>query len=165
MDVKSAIIDQYGAALEMLKRAITNCPPGRWNDPQGRKKFWQVAYHTLFYTYLYSHDSLDNFKPWAKHRQDYHRLGTSPENPEAPEPYSREEVLEFLDLCRRTVEINLNAQNLEAASGFDWLPFNKLELQLYNLRHIQHHTAELIEWLGATEGIEVDWIGVTPALT
>jgi hypothetical protein len=26
---------------------------------------------------------------------------------------------------------------LEAESGFHWLPFDKLELQVYNIRHIQ----------------------------
>ena len=32
--------------------------------------------------------------------------------------------------------------NLEAASGFDWLPFSELELQFYTIRHIQQHTGE-----------------------
>ncbi len=163
MDVRSALIDQYGAALEMLKQAILQCPPSRWNDPQDRKQFWQVAYHTLFYTHLYLHDSLNAFQPWAKHRQEYHRLEQSPEKDEIVEPYRREEVLEFLELCRQTVAANLTAQDLEAESGFDWLPFNKLELQLYNIRHIQHHAAELIEWLGANEGIDVDWVSTAPA--
>jgi len=27
-------------------------------------------------------------------------------------------------------------------SGFDWLPFDKLELQFYNIRHIMQHTGE-----------------------
>lgn len=163
MDVKRALIDQYGAALEMLKQAINKCPHSRWNDPQERKKFWQVAYHTLYYTYLYLHENRNAFKAWAKHPQDYHRLGRSPEKAEMVEPYSREEILEFLELCRQTVEVNLTAQNLEAESGFDWLPFNKLELHLYNIRHIQHHAAELIEWLGVTEGIDVEWVSIAPA--
>jgi hypothetical protein len=163
MDVKRALIDQYGAALEMLKQAITKCPDARWNDSQDRKKFWQVAYHTLFYTHLYLQESLKNFKPWEKHHKDIQRLVPLPERPEVDEPYSREEVLEFYKLCLQRVEDKVSSQNLEAESGFDWLPFKKLELQLYNIRHIQHHAAELIEWLGATEGIDVEWVGMAPA--
>jgi hypothetical protein len=163
MDVKRALIDQYGAALEMLKQAIIKCPAARWNDAQDRKKFWQVAYHTLFYTHLYLHDGLKDFKPWAKHRQDYHQLRSLPEKVAIGEPYSREEVLEFFELCQQTVEDKVSFLDLEAESGFDWLPFSKLELQLYNIRHIQHHAAELIEWLGATQGIDVDWVGMAPA--
>ena len=162
MDIKKAIIDQYGAALEMLKQAIIQCPAARWHDAQDRKKFWQVAYHTLFFTHLYLHDNEKAFKSWAKHRQDYQRLGSFPEKTELNEPYSREEILEFFELCRQTVEDKVATQNLEAESGFDWLPFNKLELQLYNIRHIQHHAAELIEWLGANEGIDVDWVSMAP---
>jgi hypothetical protein len=163
MDVKSSLIDQYGAALEMLKQAITKCPAARWNDAQARKKFWQVAYHTLFYTHLYLQESLKNFKPWEKHHKEYEHLGPLHEKAENTEPYSREEILEFLELCRQTVEVNVTSQNLEAESGFDWLPFSKLELQLYNIRHVQHHAAELIEWLGATEGIDVDWVAMAPS--
>ena len=165
MDVKSALIDQYGAALEMLKQAIIQCPAASWNDTQDRKQFWQVAYHTLFYTHLYLHDNLKAFQPWAKHSKEAEHLGPLHEKAEMVEPYSRAEVLEFLELCRQTVEKNVSSQDLEAESGFDWLPFNKLELQLYNIRHIQHHAAELIEWLGAAEGIDVDWVSTTPART
>jgi hypothetical protein len=163
MDVKSAIIDQYGAALEMLRLAIVQCPDARWNDAQGRKMFWLVAYHALFYTHLYLSDNLGKFKPWEKYRKDIHRLGSFPEKSAVGEPYCQEEMLEFLELCRQTVVEKVTSQNLEAESGFEWLPFNKLELQLYNIRHLQHHAAELIEWLGANAGIDVDWVGTAPA--
>jgi hypothetical protein len=162
MDIKSAIIDQYGAALEMLRQAIIKCPEASWDSAQDRKTFWLVAYHALFYTHLYLHDSLKTFKPWAKHRPDIHRLGSLSASSEIVQPYSRAEMLEFLELCRQTVTDRVSTQNLEAASGFEWLPFNKLELQLYNIRHLQHHTAELIEWLGASAGIDVDWVGIAP---
>jgi len=159
MEMIKAIIDQYWAALEMLKQVITQCPAGRWNDPNSRKKFWQAAYHALYYTHLYLHTSMNDFKPWAKHRKEYRDPWP---NPEVYEPCSREAMLEFLELCRQMVDINVSTQNLDAPSGFDWLPFSKLELQLYNMRHVQHHAAELIEWLGAIEGIEVDWVSTAP---
>ena len=47
--------------------------------------------------------------------------------------------------------------------GFYWLPFNKLELQFYNIRHIQQHTGELYERLGTRENIELDWVSIQPA--
>ena len=36
----------------------------------------------------------------------------------------------------------------------------KLELQIYNLRHLQQHTGELMERLGSRAGIDVDWVGM-----
>jgi hypothetical protein len=56
----------------------------------------------------------------------------------------------------------VDALDLEGASGFYWLPFDKLELQFYNIRHVQHHTGELYERLGATEDVELDWVGIGP---
>ncbi len=158
MEIKSVLIDQYGAAMEMLRQAILKCPPSLWvGGDQGRKPFWQVAYHALFYTHLYLQDGLKGFKPWARHRMNINRLGV-----EVSEPYSQAEVLEFYDLCCQAVVEKVTALDLVADSGFEWLPFSKLELQLYNIRHIQHHAAELIEYLGAQQGIEVDWVGMAP---
>jgi hypothetical protein len=50
--------------------------------------------------------------------------------------------------------------DLDAESGFHWLRFDKLQLQFYNIRHIQHHTGELCERLGGTGEIEVAWVGM-----
>jgi hypothetical protein len=47
----------------------------------------------------------------------------------------------------------------EGPSGFEWLPFGKLELQVSSLRRSQQHTAELMERLGSRAGIHVDWAG------
>jgi len=61
------------------------------------------------------------------------------------------------------VRKRLPQTDLEAESGFYWLPFNKLELQFYNIRHIQQHTGELYERLGTRANIELDWVGMQPA--
>jgi hypothetical protein len=37
--------------------------------------------------------------------------------------------------------------------------YHKLELHLYNIRHIQHHVGELYERLGARNGTILDWVG------
>ena len=68
------------------------------------------------------------------------------------------EILEYIDLVRQELSSFLDATNLEGESGFHWLPFNKLELQFYNIRHIQQHAGELCERLFAETGIEIDWV-------
>jgi len=52
--------------------------------------------------------------------------------------------------------------DLQAESGFHWLPFNKLELQLYNLRHTQQHIGELYERLDKYD-IKLNWVKQQPA--
>lgn len=83
--------------------------------------------------------------PWAKNKAGSHRLEKEGET------YRKEEILECLEICREPVVMQVQALDLKAPSGFEWLAFNKLELQFYTIRHIQHHTRELCKRLGATD--------------
>ena len=79
--------------------------------------------------------------------------------PEIGEPFTKEEILAYLDMCQHEVNEKTRELDLDAESGFEWLPFNKLELQFYNIRHLQQHTGELMERLGTRANIEVNWVG------
>jgi len=162
MEAKQIIQSQYLASLAMLKQAIDKCPQELWAAPEDKNKFWHVAYHALFYTHLYLQNGEKEFQPWEKHRPEYQFMGPMPwpphNLPNIGEPYSKEDVLAYWEFVRKQVQECVPALDLEAASGFEWLPFGKLELQFYNIRHLQHHAAELYERLGAKAGIELDWI-------
>jgi hypothetical protein len=166
MDVEKAIRSQYRASLEMLKQAIVKCPESLWDDQEHKNKFWHVSYHALFYTHLYLQPSEKNFVPWIRHRDEYQFMGPFPwpphEEPEIREPYSKKEILEYFEICQEQVDEQVVSLNLDAESGFYWLPFSKMELQFYNIRHLQHHTGELCERLGNRGDIEVDWVGMKP---
>jgi len=154
-DEKSVYISQYLAALAMLKETVSGCPDGLWDHPDDRTKFWHVAYHALFYLHLYLQDTGGDFQPWARHRPEYHRF-----QPDAAlKPYDRADILEYLEFCQAQVRERVQNTDFDAVSGFDWLPFDKRELQLYNLRHLQQHTGELMERLGTRTGVEIHWVG------
>lgn len=157
MNPKSVIQSQYKAALAMLRQAIEKCPDALWADASYQNPFWRVAYHTLIYTHFYLGPSEDNFTPWEKHQQDLQLLGQ-----EIPgtRVYRKTELLDYLALVLDQVDLQVGAMDLAAESGFHWLPFNKLELQFYNIRHVQQHTGELCERLGAQGEVEVAWVGM-----
>ena len=157
MRLKEAIKSQYFAALKMLQGAIEKCPDAMWVDTNYVNPFWRVAYHTIIYTHFYLSPTEGDFVPWERHMDGMQLLGD--ESPDA-HPYSKVDLLAYLDLCWEQVNIQVASLDIEVASGFDWLPFDKLELQLYNIRHIQQHTGELCERLGAHGEIEVDWVGM-----
>ena len=159
MSLHSVVRSQYLAALEMLKLSVERCPASLWNHPDDPTPFWRVAYHALFYTHLYLQATEADFRPWEKHREKAAHLGT----PLAGEPYSLEDILVYLAICQQQVDARTAQLDPEAASGFYWLPFDKLELQFYTIRHIQQHAGELMERLGSRAGIEVDWVGRGPA--
>jgi hypothetical protein len=160
MDTRKIIQSQYCAALEMLKQAVEHCPDALWNAAGDKNKFWQIAYHALFYTHLYLQKTVAGFKPWAKHQDGTQQPGSAAENTSAA--YAREEILAYLAICQEEVAEKVRLLDLEAPSGFEWLPFSKLELQIYTIRHIQQHAGELYERLGAREGIDVGWVDRCP---
>ncbi len=163
MNIPEVIISQYRAALTMLEQAVERCPDPLWDSPDDKTKFWRIAYHALFYIHFYLQDSEQAFLPWGKHRSEYQFLGQVPWPPHAPPqigaPYNKESVLDYLAFCRQQVLDRVPKLNWEAGSGFEWLPFGKLELQFYSLRHLQQHTGELMERLGTRAGVEIDWVG------
>ena len=167
MDTKALIQSQYHATLDMLEEAIRACPEGLWADTSYTNAFWHVAYHATFYTHRYLSDSLEGFAPWSNGRPEYEFLGDKlpwpPHNkPNIGEPYTIAEVLEYMTLCRQVVEDKVSTLDLEAASGFEWLPFNKLELQFYNIRHTQHHTGQLAERLLSSGDAGIGWVAYHP---
>jgi hypothetical protein len=164
-EMHQVIQSQYLASLEMLRQAIVRCPASLWADAAYKNPFWHLAYHALFYTHLYAQPSQEHFVQWAKHREQYEFLGALPwpphDEPDIGEPYSKDEVLEYYELCQQQVIERVALLDLDAAeSGFFWLPMGKMELQFYNIRHLQHHTGQLCERLRTAEGIGIDWVSM-----
>ncbi len=153
MDLAAILISQYQASLEMLKQTITECPESIWNAASDKNKFWQVAYHALFFTHLYLGDSEEAFTPWIKHREQYEDF----EMPQVGEPYDRDTVLEYLAFCQQ--EVAERVPRLDLEDSFSGRPYNKLELQIYSIRHIMQHTGELMERVGTRADAQIDWVG------
>jgi len=152
--LEEAIRSQYHAALEMTGQAIEKCPPTLWNRAQDKNKFWQVAYHALFYTHLYLQPVEADFTRWSGHIPGSERM-----EPVSGQPLSQQAMKTYLAFCHEQVETIVPTLDFEAASGFSWLPMSKLEVQFYSLRHLQLHTGELAERLWDAAGIEVHWVG------
>src|SRR5260370_38850121 len=133
LNILHSVARQYRASLAMLGQAIHLCPESLWKDKEYPNRFWHIAYLALFYTHLYLQPSEADFRPRAKHRQDYQYLGPLPCSPRAgpkiETPYTEAEVLEYHEICLAEVESRAPALDLEAASDFPWLPFNNMELQ------------------------------------
>ncbi len=143
MDMYQVIQSQYLASLAMLKQAINKCPADVWDAPQDTDKFWFKAYHTLYYVRLYLKIPNKDSIRWKKH---------------PTVSLSKEEALKYLAFVEQLVADNIPVMDFDSNSGYSWLPTNKLELQLYNLRHIQQHTGELYERLGTRKNIKLNWV-------
>jgi hypothetical protein len=153
VNILNSVARQYGASLAMLRQTIDACPESLWLAPEYPNRYWHIAYHVVYYTNFYLQPTEAGFRPWAKHKQDSQYLKQKIET-----PYTKSEVLDFHELCCAEVEAKVPAIDLEAPSGFQWLPFNKLELQFYNIRHLQHHTGQLADRLRTAMNIGTPWV-------
>lgn len=161
VDIRSALKGQYRAALAMLREAMELCPESLWAGGGYAVPFWQVAYHTLYFTHLYLHQRIENFQPWALHRAEHHDLPWPVGSGAViADPYTKAELLSYWAIVDGMVAGAVDTLDLEApGSGFPWhATIPKIEHQLHNLRHIQHHAALLSGRLRRTGGMEVRWV-------
>ncbi len=157
---------QFEPAIAMLGDALRDCPdelweqrlwqdqPGQW-VAAGFSTFWYLGYHTLFWLDLYLTGAEEGFAPPAPFDLVEMDAGEL-----LPRAYTREELLGYLEYCRRKCRETLGAMSIEQANRscrFAWgeLPF--AELQLYNLRHVQEHGAQLRMFIGQQAGKSTRW--------
>ena len=139
---RAVIWRQFGASIQMLENAIAACPDDLWDDRSRQTEFWYVVYHTLFFLDLYLSGSVEGFAPPAPFTLDeLDPAGLLPE-----QPYTKEELHTYLEhgreKCRAVIE-TLTDEKARRRCEFGWIDVNFSELLLYNLRHVQHHAAQL----------------------
>lgn len=156
------IANQYEAALCTLNACVDACPDTAWNGPVVNLKFCQVVFHTLFYADYYLGVSEEPFRQQAFHRQHAAVFGEYEElQPAAPiNLYEKPWIKVYLQYCReKAVEVarSETAESLAAPSGFPRKPFTRAEGHVYNIRHIQHHAAQLSMRLRMDSQIDIPW--------
>jgi uncharacterized damage-inducible protein DinB len=163
--LKTILWQQFGAAIDMLENAMHACPDEHWSNPNEKPAwvnrdvvgFWYVVYHTLFWLDFYLAESEDGFLPPAPFTLDeLDPAGLLPER-----PYSKEELQRCLDHCRQKCRAAIEAltdEKAEARRTLSWGEVSRLELMLYSLRHVQHHTGQLNLLLRQTIDSAPRWV-------
>lgn len=146
--LRSALKSQYSAAIHTLLDVVDACDDALWTaQPPGTIAIWRIAHHTLWYTNLYASKDESHFRGWPGHRDDHQHIAPifweDNRAPTLGQPTTRQQMHEFADYVLRYVATSLADDDFTGPSGFPWLPFGRLEMHLYNMRHIQHHAAIL----------------------
>jgi hypothetical protein len=154
---RSAIRQQFHAAIDMLGNAIEACPDCVWHG-QGRFAFWYLAYHTIFFLDLYlSAEGEDQFRPPPPFG-----LSELEDDVNVPEPaYSKDVLLGYLGHCRQklgAVMAGMTEAWVTDACPFPYRAMSNGELLLYNMRHVQHHAAQLNMRLRQAIDSAPDWV-------
>jgi hypothetical protein len=139
---REVLWQQFGASIDMLENAVVACPEKLWGERSERPEFWYVVYHTLFFLDLYLYGSVEGFAPPAPFTLD--ELDPSGLMPERV--YTKDELQTYLEHCRRKcreVLDSLTDEKAERRCEFAWGEMSFAELLLDNMRHVQHHAAQL----------------------
>jgi hypothetical protein len=155
---KQSLWQQFGASIDMLENALQMCPPGLWHDPQKDQwfDFWYIAYHTLFYLDFYLSDTPDNFMPPAPFTLSEFSADEFPMR-----AYEKAELLGYLEHCRQKCKAQIESfddHKLEQRFQAWNKSFSLLELAFYNMRHVQHHAAQLNFLLRQTIDDAPKWV-------
>ena len=129
---KKIIWQQFGAAMDMLENAIVACPDYLWDTDA---KCWYISYHTLFYLDYYL--TRGDFMPPAPYTlSELDPAGVLPDR-----TYSKTELLDYLqysrEKCRELIDSLVTGEEVFSKK------YSVFEILLYNMRHVQHHTAQL----------------------
>src|SRR5262245_21068131 len=84
---KNALKNQYHSALAMLRESIEQCSEEMWFSEKHVNAFWQIAYHTLFFTHIYLQVDEAAFQPWREHQSEVNPDGCAgPPDPDSTLP-------------------------------------------------------------------------------
>jgi DinB superfamily len=160
--LQSLIWGQFGAAIDTLDKAIDACPEHIWNDRTRFPEYWYVAYHTLFFLDYYLSDakSEKDFVPPPPYTlSELDPAGVLPDR-----IYTQAELSTYLTHCREKCRLKiagLTDEKMAEPCGFEYRNFSVAELMLYNMRHVQHHSAQMNLILRQTIDSAPTWVGQT----
>ena len=155
---KSSIRQQFHAAIDMLANAIQACPDSVWSGEWPRA-FWSLAFHAVFFLDLYlSPDGEPGYRPptpFGRTELEGDR-GLPPQR-----VYSKDELLSYIDHARGNLDkvmAEMTDAWAESSCPFPYRAMSNGELLLYNMRHVQHHAAQLNLLLRQSIDYAPDWV-------
>ncbi|MBC8353770.1 MAG: DinB family protein [Planctomycetes bacterium] len=161
--IKELFANQYEAAFCTLSACVERCPDKSWNAPVARFPFSQVALHTLIFADLYLSRDEDAMKSQPYHREHPSFFGQYEQllDQEPTEVYERAAIKSYLEFCRARASAVTQSETVESLAvpcGFPRKDFSRAELHVCNIRHIQHHAAQLTLRLRLDANVDTPWV-------
>ncbi len=154
--INETIWRQFGASIDMLENAIKLCPLELWDT---EKKFWYITYHCLFWLDYYLTLDPANFEPPSPYTlSEFDPSGAMPSR-----TYTKEELITYLQYSRKKCFDLVSTMTEEIANSRwinDYKNYSVFEILLYNMRHVQHHTAQLNLLLRQETNTAPKWVSI-----
>ena len=165
--LKENLWSQFGATIDMLQNAIEKCPDELWSS---NRRFFYMSYHTVVFLDYYLTIPPKNFtSPLPFTLIDQNKIPADAIDDLQPDRfYTKIEILDYLNFsrgkCRKLIssltEAGLNERFVEDLDQ-GRMDYPILEILLYNMRHVQHHAAQLNLMLRQNNIDAPHWVGRT----
>ncbi len=138
----------------MLENAIYMFSDEHWDTALD---FWYLSFRCLFWPDYYLSVEPRKFEPPKPFTfSEFDRTGKKPDR-----TYTRSEILTCLEHCRQKARKHIEEftpSRMNARWNNESKNFSFLEILLYNMRHIQHHVAQLNLYLRQTIDRAPKWV-------
>lgn len=158
--LKESLWNQFGASIDMLKNAIEMQPEERWHTS---KRFFYTAYHVLVFLDYYLTFPVKSMSSPLPFTITETNLPAEALDDILPDRiYSKKELLDYLhanrEKCRQLIS-SLTEEKISERWINEWgKNYSLLEMLLYNMRHVQHHAAQLNMMLRNEIGDAPEWV-------
>ncbi len=150
--IKRSLWSQFGASMDMLENVLQLCPDTYFESD---RKFFHLAFHSIIFLDYYLTIPPKDFSPVLSFTiKDPNELPDEAIGDVFPDRlYSKKELIAYLSFCRQKcrqlisslTEEQLGQRFVEEGEK-DAMDFSLMEILLYNMRHVQHHVAQL-NWM------------------
>ncbi|MGC6480457.1 MAG: DinB family protein [Flavobacteriaceae bacterium] len=144
---------QFEASIGMLRKAIKICPPHIW---ESHLQFSCIAYRSLLWMDYYLTVNPEKFLP----PHPFALTEFTSERSLQKCTYTQRQLLNYLlhneeKACHLILCLNEELANARWVN--DYQNYSVLEIILFNIRHIQHHAAELSMILRQEKQVAPKW--------
>jgi hypothetical protein len=146
------------ASLDMLDNAMSVCPDELWERPSHEMGFWYIAYHALWFL---DHDLSPAEGKFTPPPFDIHNYELEVKEPPYEDPYSKTDLRSYLQHCRQRFRAAIEALDEHGSHrlrGCERIHANVTEVIVDQIRHIQHHAAQLNLLLRQTTNSAPLWV-------
>lgn len=162
--IKKSLWRQFGASVDMLKNAISKSPDEFFLK---NKRFYYIAYHTTIFLDYYLTVPPKNFAtllPFTITEADA-RPAEAIDDLIPDKFYSKKDLLAYIQescyKCKKLIDSlsdEVDKERFTEDNEADSMDYPILEILLYNMRHIQHHTGQLNQIIRQDLNQHMDWV-------
>lgn len=147
--IKEILWNQFGASIDMLINVISICPDDYFIT---HKRFYYIAFHSTIFLDYYLTFPPSDFSPILSftQKEPQERPKEAIDDLIPDKIYSKQEIVAYLQQSREKCQQIIFAltdeklkERFKEGDEANDMDFPILEILLYNLRHTQHHAAQL----------------------